>query len=74
MATELSKLRGMSPQELGEEERALREEIWKLRLQRSTGQLQDVHKVRRQRRALAQVLTIRREKQLATAGGVRREG
>jgi ribosomal protein L29 len=74
MATELTKLRGMSPHELGEEERALREEIWKLRLQRSTGQLQDAHKVRRQRRALAQVLTIRREKQLATAGRVRREG
>jgi len=74
MATELSKLRGMSPQELGEEERALREEIWKLRLQRTTGQLQDTHKVRRQRKALAQVLTIRRENQLAAAGRVRREG
>jgi len=74
MATELSKLRGMSPQELTEEERALREEIWKLRLQRTTGQLQDLHKVRRQRKALAQVLTIRREKQLAAAGRVRREG
>ena len=74
MATELSKLRGMSPQELTEEERALREEIWKLRLQRTTGQLQDPHKVRRQRKALAQVLTIRREKQLAAAGRARSEG
>ena len=74
MATELSKLRGMSPHELGEEERALREEIWKLRLQRTTGQLQDLHKVRRQRKALARVLTIRREQQLAAAGRVRREG
>ena len=74
MATELSKLRGMSPQELGDEERALREEVWKLRLQRTTGQLQDAHKVRRQRKALAQVLTIRREQQLAAAGRVRREG
>ena len=74
MATELSKLRGMSPQELGEEERALREEVWKLRLQRTTGQLQDPHKVRRQRKALARVLTIRREQQLAAAGRVRGEG
>ena len=74
MATELSKLRGMSPQELGEEERALREEVWKLRLQRTTGQLQDPHKVRRQRKALARVLTIRREQQLAAAGRVRSEG
>ena len=73
MATELSKLRGMTPQELGEEEKALREEIWKLRLQRTTGQLQDPHKVRRQRKALAQVLTIRREKELAAAGA-RRKG
>jgi len=74
MATELSKLRGMSPQELGEEERALREEIWKLRLQRTTGQLQDLYKVKRQRKALARVLTIRREQELAAAGGLRRKG
>jgi large subunit ribosomal protein L29 len=68
MATDLTKLRNMTAQELGEEEKALREEIWKLRLQRTTGQLQDPHRVRLRRKALAQVLTIRREKELAAAG------
>jgi len=62
-----AKLRNMSPEELEREETALREEIWKLRLQRSTGQLQDFHKVRRTRRVLARVLTVRREHALGTA-------
>ena len=61
MAVEVRKLRGMSPDELDKEARELREEVWKLRMQRSTGQLQDVGKVRRRRHDLARVLTIRRE-------------
>ena len=40
------KLRAMSIAELDKEERDLREEIWKLRLQQTTGQLQDPRKVR----------------------------
>ena len=40
---------------------ALREEIWKLRLQRSTGQLQDTGKIRHKRHDLARILTVRRE-------------
>jgi len=68
MALEPAKLRGMDPIELDREEQALREEIWKLRLQRSTGQLQDVHKVRRKRRDLARVLTVRRELQAKESG------
>jgi large subunit ribosomal protein L29 len=74
MAQDISKLRGMSFEELGDEERALREEIWKLRLQRSTGQLQDALKVRRTRGDLARILTIRRERELAAAGQIRRKG
>jgi large subunit ribosomal protein L29 len=62
MALDPVKLRNSSPADLDKEEQALREEIWKLRLQRSTGQLQDPHKVRRTRRDLARVLTVRRER------------
>jgi len=58
----------MNLQELGDEEVALREEIWKLRLQRTTGQLQDARKVRRTRGDLARVLTVRRERELAASG------
>jgi len=55
------KLRAMSIAELDKEERDLREEIWKLRLQQTTGQLQDPRKVRGKRQDLARVLTVKRE-------------
>ena len=61
MALDLKKMRGMNPEELDREAEALREEIWKLRLQRSTGQLQDSGKIRRKRHDLARVLTVKQE-------------
>lgn len=61
MAQATLKLRGMGPDELDREEQELRGEIWKLRLQMTTGQLQDPHKVRRVRKDLARVLTVKRE-------------
>lgn len=72
MAVKLEKLRGMSPEELTREETEVRAQVWKLRLQLSTGQLDDPQKVRAARRDLARVLTVRRERQLATAGGEKR--
>jgi large subunit ribosomal protein L29 len=63
MAKEIQKLRGLSAEELTREELALRDEIWKLRLQRASGQLQNVHKIRRTRHELARLLTVRREMQ-----------
>ena len=64
---DIAKLRNMTPQELDKEELELREEVWKLRLQRTTGQLQDPYTVRSARRNLARLLTVRREKELAAA-------
>jgi len=61
MALDITKLRSMEIEDLQKEQLALREEIWKLRLQRSTGQLQDPHKVRLTRHELARVLTVIRE-------------
>ena len=69
MAVDITKLRGMSPVELEKEELALREEIWKLRLQRSTGQLQDGQRVRRKRHDLARVMTVKTENSRAAAQG-----
>ncbi len=69
MALELTKMRAMTLDELSKEERELREEIWKLRLQRSTGQLQDTGKVRRKRHELARVLTVRRELSTSSVKG-----
>jgi large subunit ribosomal protein L29 len=55
------KYRGMSPDELTKEERALRDQVWKLRQQMATGQLDRPHKVAEARRDLARLLTVRRE-------------
>jgi len=72
VANDISKLRNMTAEELDKEELELREEVWKLRLQRTTGQLQDPYKVRQARRNLARLLTVRREQALAaTRGGDR---
>jgi len=67
MALDLKKTRAMTLDELQKEELELREEIWKLRLQRSTGQLQDTGKIRRKRHDLARVLTVRHELTAASA-------
>ena len=69
MAKDMGKLRGLSPEELEKEEVALREEVWKLRLQMSTGQSQNPYHVRGVKRDLARVLTVQREKQLAAQRG-----
>ena len=69
MAVNLAKLRNMTEQELRKEEGILREQIWKLRMQQKTGQLQDPFKVRGVRRDLARVMTVIRETEIAQAGG-----
>ncbi len=68
MASDMEKLRGMTADELCKEERELREQIWKLRMQLASGQLDNPQRVRRSRRELARVLTVLREQQLAGAG------
>ncbi len=64
MATDILKLREMTEEELEKEAQGLRKEIWKLRIQQSSGQLHDLHKVQQTRKRLARVLTIRREREL----------
>jgi large subunit ribosomal protein L29 len=65
MAKDIAKLREMSIEELNKEEDSLRLAVWKLRLQQSTGQLQNPFKVRQARKDLARVLTIKRERELS---------
>jgi large subunit ribosomal protein L29 len=65
MAADISKLREMSIDELGKEERNLRLEVWKLRVQQATGQLSNFRKVRKTRKDLARVITILKERELA---------
>ena len=66
MANDPAKLRDMDPAQLAKEEEALRAQLWKLRLNMTTGQLQDPQKVKIARRDLARVLTVKRERELAS--------
>lgn len=66
MAKETAKLRDKDPAQLDKDEQDKREEIWKLRLQLTTGQLQDPQKVKIARRELARILTVKRERELAS--------
>ena len=69
--TKVASFRDMSPEELGREESELRDAIWKLRLQQSTGQAQDPYKLAATKRDLARLLTVRRERELAREAGRR---
>ena len=69
--TKVSGFRDMTPEELGREESDLRDAIWKLRLQKSTGQAQDPHRLAATKRDLARLLTVRRERDMAREAGRR---
>ncbi|MDA2935508.1 50S ribosomal protein L29 [Acidobacteria bacterium AH-259-D05] len=58
-----SKLREMSEEELEDEAKAFSEQLFKLRLQQATGQLENVRKIRAVRRDLARAKTILTEKE-----------
>ena len=58
-----SELRDLSVEDLRIRERELDDQIFRLRLQKSTGQLESPVKVRTGRRELARVKTIIREKE-----------
>jgi len=57
-----SQLRDQSVDELKTREQTLREQIFKLRFQRATGQAETPHKIALVRKELARVLTVIREK------------
>jgi large subunit ribosomal protein L29 len=57
-----SELRHKSPEELDTMERDLSEQIFALRLQQVTGQLESASKIRTIKRDLARVLTVANEK------------
>ena len=57
----LKRLRAMNAAELRNEENDLRQAIWKLEVQRATGQIAEAGKLAQARRDLARVLTLARE-------------
>ncbi len=58
-----SKFREMSREDLESEVGAFSEQLFRLRLQKATGQLEDVMKIRKIRRDLARVKTVLTEKE-----------
>jgi large subunit ribosomal protein L29 len=60
-----SQMRDMSREDLVLEEAALREQLFKLRFQSATGQLESASRVRGVRRDIARVQTILHEMELA---------
>ena len=58
----VTELRNQSAEELKDRERDLSEQLFALRLQKVTGQLEKPARVRQVRRNLARVLTLQREK------------
>ena len=67
MANKATELRELSEQELLDKERDLAQQLFALRLQKVTGQLENPAKVKETRRDLARVLTVLREKRTAAA-------
>lgn len=59
----ISKVREMSEEELLDEVNALTEQLFNLRIQSATGQLENVVKIREVRRDLARIKTVLTEKE-----------
>jgi len=62
-----SRLREKSVDELKTQEQTLREQIFKLRFQKATGQAESPQKIRLVRKELARVLTVIHEKTAGTS-------
>ena len=54
----------MSPDEQSEKLKSLKEELFNLRFQHATGQLENPMRLREVKRSIAQVKTIQREREL----------
>jgi large subunit ribosomal protein L29 len=61
------KVREMSAEELAAKERELHEQLFKLRFQKSIGQLDNALKIRETRRDIARVKTVLRKRAIESA-------
>lgn len=66
-------LRDLSSEELDTKAQELREQHLKLRFQQSTGQIEDAQTLRKVRKDIARILTIRREQELGRAAAATAE-
>lgn len=66
-----SELRELSDKELQEKLQELKDELFNLRFQMATGQLENSMRLREVRKSIARVKTVLRERELAAAGIIR---
>jgi len=67
----LIKYRGMEPEVLAKEEAELRTAIWKMKVQKGTGQITDPLRLAVIKRDLARLLTVCREREAVDQTGKR---
>ena len=67
----LIKYRGMEPEVLAKEEAELRTAIWKMKVQKGTGQITDPLRLAVIKRDLARLLTVCREREAVDPAGKR---
>ncbi|MBQ6132512.1 MAG: 50S ribosomal protein L29 [Selenomonadaceae bacterium] len=60
----VNEIRDMSPEEQSEKIKSLKEELFNLRFQLATGQLENRMRIREVKRSIAQVKTIQSEREL----------
>ncbi|MDI3269426.1 MAG: 50S ribosomal protein L29 [Bacillota bacterium] len=65
-------LRELTDDELGRKIRDLKAELFNLRFQKTTGQLENPMRLREVRRDIARALTVQRQRQLQASGRGRR--
>ena len=65
----VTEVRDLGVDELRQREKDLDDQLFRLRIQKSMGQLEAAHKVKSLRRDLARVKTVLREKETAAAAG-----
>jgi len=66
-----SEIRELSDRELQEKIRELKDELFNLRFQMATGQLENTMRLKEVRKSIARVKTVMRERELAAAGRTR---
>jgi large subunit ribosomal protein L29 len=64
-------VRNLNDEQLVERVREFREELFNLRFQNSTGELENTARLREARRSLARAMTIARERSLDVEAGLR---
>ena len=62
----VNEIRNMSPDEQLEKIKALKEELFNLRFQHATGQLDNPMRLRQVKRSIAQIKTIHHEQEVAS--------